>query len=147
MRPSNRVPWLLASYILLTAHPGLAQPTELVPVPNEERGLADLFGAAASGNLGATVAEAIGDATSLITEFVSAVQQLKNATNENDLVDLLGVDLNGDAEDDAASVTNSTVGTVGANATCPGMAVLFARGTGELGRFWVLRRQVGCRRG
>ncbi|KAJ4423176.1 hypothetical protein N0V82_002170 [Gnomoniopsis sp. IMI 355080] len=133
MKASNRAPWLIISSILLSVCPGLAQPTDLVPVQNEERGLSDLLGAAASGDFGATVAEAISDATSLITTFVSAVQQLENATNENDLVDLLGVDLNGEAEDDAASVTNNTVGAVGANATCPGMAVLFARGTAEIG--------------
>lgn len=128
------MPRLIIASLLLSANPSLAQPTDLVPVENEERGLFDLFGGNASATLGSSVAELIGDATSLLTTFITAVQEFHNATNENDLVDLLGVDLNGDAEDDAASVTNNTIGTIGANATCPGMAVLFARGTAEAGR-------------
>lgn len=133
MRPSSRLPLLTLSSIFLSAHSALAQPAALVPVQNDERSLADLFGAAAAGNLTSAVDDLITDATTLITDFIGAVKEFHNATNENDLVELLGVDLNNDAENDETSVTNNTVGAVGANATCPGMAVLFARGTAEAG--------------
>lgn len=131
MRTSNRVPWLVISSILLSAYPSIAHPTDLVPIENEERGLADLFGAG-----GFSAADLIGDATSLITGFVAAVKEFHDATNENDLVNLLALDVNNETDNDATTVTNSTVGAVGANATCPGMAVLFARGTAEVGRLW-----------
>lgn len=129
----SQVPLLLAS-ILLSANPSLAQPTDLIPAEHDERGLSDFLGGSALGNLTNTIDDIIGDATSLITTFIGAIQEFNNATNENDLVDLLGVDLKNDAEDDEVSVTNNTVGAVGANATCPGMAVLFARGTAEVGK-------------
>lgn len=109
---------------------------DLMTVPqHDERGLSDLLRGSALGNLTESLDDLIGDATALLTSFVAAVQAFDNATNENDLVKLLGVDLQGDAKDDAATVTNSTAGAAGANATCPGMAVLFARGTAEPGTF------------
>lgn len=129
MRTSNRVPWLIVSSIFLSAHPSIAYPTDLVPIENEERGLANFFGGG-----GISAADLIGDATSLITGFVAAVKEFHDATNENDLVNLLALKVNNEAEDDASTVTNNTIGAVGANATCPGMAVLFARGTAEAGR-------------
>lgn len=131
MRTSNRVPWLVVSSIFLSYHPSVAHPTDLVPIENEERGLANFFG-----HGGISAADLIGDATSLITGFVAAVKEFHDATNENDLVNLLALDVNNGTDDDATTVTNSTVGAVGANATCPGMAVLYARGTAEAGKFW-----------
>lgn len=131
MRTSNRVPWLVITSLYLSACPSIAYPTDLVPIENEERGLADLFG-----QNGLSAADLIGDATSLITGFVAAVKQFHDATNENDLVNLLALDVINEVDDDASTVTNNTVGAVGANATCPGMTVLFARGTAEAGELW-----------
>ncbi|CAN8097928.1 unnamed protein product [Discula destructiva] len=136
MRLSRRARRLAFSPVLLLSAPWhtLANPKDLIAVPQHEgRGLSDLLSGSALGNLTDDIHGLIDDAASLLTSFVAAVQEFNNATNENDLVELLGVDLQGDTNDDDTSVTTSTIGAVGANATCPGMAVLFARGTGEPG--------------
>lgn len=134
MRLSTRRPLLFLCCVVLSACPTLALPVDPAPVQSDAGGLTDLLGGSASGNLTKTVDDLIGDATSVLTSFIGAIQEFYNATHENDLVDLLGVDLQSNTEDDQASVTSSTVGEVGANATCPGMAVLFARGTAEVGK-------------
>lgn len=101
---------------------------------NEERGLLDALSAGKAGNLTKDIENVVADATTLLTSFVKVIRELKNATTENDLVDLLGLNI-ASAKQDTESVTNSTVGAVAANKTCPGMAVLFARGTTEPGTF------------
>ncbi|KAL1881188.1 hypothetical protein Daus18300_001039 [Diaporthe australafricana] len=111
---------LLASSHL---HTGLA-----APVYHDER---DLSGAV--GDLLDDFADLVNDTASLLTQFVAVIKEVKNATNENDLIGLLGVNVtNSDDDDDKA---NGTVSAVAANGTvtCPDMAVLFARGTAELG--------------
>lgn len=167
MWPQRPSPHLtLWSLLVLLSAPRhiLAHPTALVAVSHDERGLADLLSgatgvlsgasgvlggastllggtASALGNLTADIGKLIADATTLLTDFVAVIQEFDNATHENDLVHLLGVDLKGDARTDKAAVTNATVGPVGANVTCPGMAVLFARGTAEPGRCFLYSQQ------
>lgn len=139
MRPPRQSPWLsLTSLFLLKSPHIFAQPTNhqsAVPPPNERDLLSDLLdGSSALGNLTDDIGNLVGDAASLLTAFIGAVQEFTNATNENGLVELLGLDLKGDAEDDDEPVSNTTIGAVGANAICPGIAVLFARGTAEPGK-------------
>ncbi|KAJ0119566.1 cutinase [Diaporthe amygdali] len=114
---------LLASSHL---HLGLAAPA---PVHHDERDLS-----AAVGNLLDDFADLVNDTASLLSEFVTVIKELKNATNENDLIGLLGVNVTGSDNDDNDKA-NGTVSAVAANGTvtCPDMAVLFARGTAELG--------------
>ncbi|KAI7783419.1 cutinase [Diaporthe eres] len=112
-------------------HFSLAAP---VPVYHDER---DLSGAV--GDLIDDFADLVNDTASLLSQFVAVIKEVKNATNENDLVGLLGVNVTSsdkdDDDDDNAARVNGTVGAVAANGTvtCPDMAVLFARGTAELG--------------
>lgn len=137
MRPPQLTPWLNLTALLLLRIPPhiLAQPTDPTSgPPPSERGLSDLLGGSALSNLTDDIGDLIADAKSLLTTFIGAVQAFNNATNDNDLVKLLGVDLKDNIKDDDESVTNSTISAVGANATCPGMAVLFARGTTEPGK-------------
>lgn len=125
---------LLTSSLLLVSSPFiLTSPTNIIPSPHDERGISDLLGNIDGGNLTNEVSNVIGDVNALIQSFATVIQELRNATNENDLLKLLGLDVNGVDDDDDQKVTNGTVGAVGQNATCPGMAVLFARGTAEPG--------------
>lgn len=165
---SSPARFLATTLLLLSSSAPLlstAHPLEIIsPIPPlsqsrgerqtiDERGFADLFGGgkgatAAGGGGGSNIASALGnltqdlsavltDATALLQSFMQVIQELKNATNENDLVDLLGLDVSG-AKSDSQKVTNATVGAVGANVTCPGMAVLFARGTLEPGVYYLV---------
>lgn len=138
MWPPQPTLWLknLTLLLILTSTPHIfAQPTDRRPaLPPNERGLSNLLGGSALGNLTDDIGDLIQDATSLLTTFIGAVQAFNNATNENDLLELLGVGLKGNTEDDEDSVTNSTISAAGPNSTCPGMAVLFARGTAEPGK-------------
>lgn len=158
MRPLSSPARFLATTLLLlsssvpllsTAHP-LERISPIPPLSQsrserqtiDERGFADFLGggkggggtniASALGNLTQDLSAVLTDATALLQSFMQVIQELKNATNENDLVNLLGLDVSG-AKSDSQKVTNATVGAVGANVTCPGMAVLFARGTLEPG--------------
>ncbi|KAK7709634.1 hypothetical protein SLS63_013179 [Diaporthe eres] len=123
---------LLPTLLLASSlnHFGLAAP---VPVYHDER---DLSGAV--GDLLDDFADLVNDTASLLSQFVAVIKEVKNATNENDLVGLLGVNVTSsdkdDDEDDNAAGVNGTVSAVAANGTvtCPDMAVLFARGTAEL---------------
>ncbi|KAI3391065.1 hypothetical protein diail_8070 [Diaporthe ilicicola] len=103
---------------------GLAAPA---PVYHDERDLSS-----AVGTLLDDFSDLVNDTASLLSQFATAIKELKNATNENDLIGLLGVNVTGSDNDDKA---NGTVSAVAANGTvtCPGMAVLFARGTAEPG--------------
>ncbi|PSS03420.1 cutinase-domain-containing protein [Coniella lustricola] len=195
-----------ALLIFTTAHHAIAAPTSAQPQPDrylEERGfLAALSGAAGGGNITST-AEAIGndvasiitDVTSLVQDFIAVVAEIKNASTQNDLVNMLGLGASAatttasataaagtstltgttsatasvattattadtaqsqglgtaasaaaaaaavvvDAEDGSSTSTTGTASTTAAVAaaaattTCPGMAVLFARGTDEPG--------------
>lgn len=102
----------------------------------------DLSGAV--GDLIDDFADLVNDTASLLSQFVAVIKEVKNATNENDLVGLLGVNVTSsdkdDDDDDNAARVNGTVGAVAANGTvtCPDMAVLFARGTAELGTSTIL---------
>lgn len=125
---------LLPALLLVTAHRhfGLAAST---PVYHDERDLSD-----AVGNLIDDFGDLLNDTASLLSQFVAVIREVKNATNENDLVGLLGVnvtssDKDDDDDDDNGADVNGTVSAVAANGTvtCPDMAVLFARGTAELG--------------
>lgn len=126
----------LPALLLASSHHnfGLAAP---VPVYHDER---DLSGAV--GNLIGDFADLINDTASLLSEFAAVIKEVKNATNENDLVGLLGVNVTSskDDDDDNAAGVNGTVSAVAANGTvtCPDMAVLFARGTAELGTSVIL---------
>lgn len=115
-------------------HLGLAAAT---PIYHDER---DLSGAV--GDLIDDFGELLNDTTSLLSQFVAVIKEVKNATNENDLVGLLGVNMTSSDKDDGGRDDNGddagfsgTVSAVAANGTvmCPEMAVLFARGTAELG--------------
>lgn len=124
---------LLLPVLLLASshiHFGLAAP---VPVYHDER---DLSGAV--GDLIDDFADLVNDTASLLSQFVAVIKEVKNATNENDLVGLLGVNVTSSDKDDDnnAAGVNGTVSAVAANGTvtCPDMAVLFARGTAELGK-------------
>lgn len=124
---------LLPALLLASTQPtfGLAAPT---PAYHDER---DLSGAV--GNLIDDFGDLLNDTASLLTQFVAVIKEVKNATNENDLVGLLGVNVTSsdkdDDDDDNSAGVNGTVSAVAANGTvtCPDMAVLFARGTAELG--------------
>lgn len=141
MRPLSSPRLIAATLLISSAHIGLATPTDIIPTSQpDERGLADLLGnlggkaaGGSTGNISDEIGNIIGDVSALIASFVSLIQ---NST-ENDLVELLGVDVKSAKTDDQA-LTNSTVGAVSANATCPGMAVLFARGTTEPGMLLLL---------
>lgn len=145
MRPLSPARLLAATLLLISpAHPVAAKPVDATVAAvaevavteaarhNEERGLLDILGGIGGGNLTQDINNVIADASALLQSFMAVIQDLKNATNENDLVDLLGLSVKG-AKNDDQKVTSNTVGAVGANATCPGMAVLFARGTAEPG--------------
>lgn len=121
-------------FISSQQHFGLAAPT---PTYHDER---DLSGAV--GDLIDDFGELLNDTASLLSQFVAVIKEVKNATNENDLVGLLGVNISssdkdddGGGDDDNSAGVNGTVSAVAANGTvtCPDMAVLFARGTAELG--------------
>lgn len=99
---------------------------------NDERGFLDVLSAIDGGNLTQDINSVISQAGALLQSFMAILRDLQDATNENDLVNLLGVSVKGAKNDDQA-VTGNTIGAVGANATCPGVAVLFARGTLEPG--------------
>lgn len=134
MQPLSISRFLTCALLLASSPFTLATPTEAKSSPHEERGLSDLLSGVDGGNLTDEINNVIDDVTALIQAFATVIQELHNATNENDLLELLGLDVNGgDDEDDDQGVTNGTVGAVGQNATCPGMAVLFARGTAEPG--------------
>lgn len=100
----------------------------------DDRSLADVLANVgdAAANITQSVGAIIQDVTSIVQTFVSAVAEIKNASTENDLIGLLSMDVQG-AVDDADVTANGTVSAVGSNITCPGMAVLFARGTTEPG--------------
>lgn len=129
---------LLPAILLISSHNpfGLAAP---VPVYHDERDLSS-----AVGDLFDDVADLVNDTASLLSQFVAVIKEVKNATNENDLVGLLGVNVTSSDKDDddknGAAGVNGTVSAVAANGTvtCPDMAVLFARGTAELGRSTML---------
>lgn len=124
---------LLPALLLVSSHNhfGVAAPA---PIYHDER---DLSGAV--GDLIDDFADLVNDTASLLSQFVAVIKEVKNATNENDLVGLLGVNVTssgkGDDDNDNAAGANGTVSAVAANGTvtCPDMAVLFARGTAELG--------------
>lgn len=127
------LPRLLATTLLISsARISFATPTDIIPRKQpDERGLADLLGnlgGAGAGNISDEIGNIIGDVSSLIASFVSLIQN----SSENDLVQLLGMNVKS-AKSDDQDLTNGTVGAVSPNATCPGMAVLFARGTAEPG--------------
>lgn len=132
MRRPSPTRLLLPALLLTSSHHPFAAAAP-VPVYHDER---DLSGAV--GDLIGDFADLVNDTASLLTQFVAVIKEVKNATNENDLVGLLGVNVTSsdkdDDNDDAAGV-NGTVSAVAANGTvtCPDMAVLFARGTAELG--------------
>lgn len=131
-RPSPSRLLLPALLITSSHHFGLTAP---VPVYHDER---DLSGAV--GDLLDDFADLVNDTASLLSQFVAVIKEVKNATNENDLVGLLGVNVTSsdkDDDDNNAAGVNGTVNAVAANGTvtCPDMAVLFARGTAELGTF------------
>lgn len=127
-------PSRLFALLLISSHHnfGLAAP---VPVYHDERDLSS-----AVGNLLDDFSDLVNDTASLLSQFVAVIKEVKNATNENDLVGLLGVNVTSSDKDDddnnAAAGANGTVSAVAANGTvtCPDMAVLFARGTAELGK-------------
>lgn len=133
---------LLPTLLLASSHNhfGLAAP---VPVYHDER---DLSGAV--GDLLDDFADLVNDTASLLSQFVAVIKEVKNATNENDLVGLLGVNVTSsgkdDDDDDNAAGVNGTVSAVAANGTvtCPDMAVLFARGTAELGTYTIYLSQA-----
>lgn len=133
-RSRGSSPLLLVPLLLLltsTVSAGPQQRREL-----DDRDLADVLANVGSleGNITQSIASIIQDVTSLVQTFVAAVKQVQNASTENDLVGLLGMAMQG-AVDDSNATPNGTVSAVGANITCPGMAVLFARGTREPGMF------------
>lgn len=130
MRPLSLSTILTTSFLLSSTQIAVAAPNAIGPVQPDERDLSSILGAAT--NLTGDLSNLITDATSLLQDFIVVLQELHNSTNANDLINLLGMNVkNGD--DDTANVTNSTVGAVSPNATCPGMAVLFAKGTAEPG--------------
>lgn len=129
--PSPSRLFLPALLISSHHHFGLAAP---VPVYHDERDLSS-----AVGNLLDDFSDLVNDTASLLSQFVAVIKEVKNATNENDLVGLLGVNVTSsdkDDDDNVATGANGTVSAVAANGTvtCPDMAVLFARGTAELGK-------------
>lgn len=127
-------PSRLFALLLMSSHHhfGLAAP---VPVYHDERDLSS-----AVGDLLDDFSDLVNDTASLLSQFVAVIKEVKNATNENDLVGLLGVNVTSsdkdDDDDNVAAGANGTVSAVAANGTvtCPDMAVLFARGTAELGK-------------
>lgn len=126
-------PSRLFALLLISSHHhfGLAAP---VTVYHDERDLSS-----AVGNLLDDFSDLVNDTASLLSQFVAVIKEVKNATNENDLVGLLGVNVTNSDKDDDDNVptgANGTVSAVAANGTvtCPDMAVLFARGTAELGK-------------
>lgn len=130
---------LLPALLLASSHNhfGLAAP---VPVYHDERDLSS-----AVGDLLDDFSDLVNDTASLLSQFVAVIKEVKNATNENDLVGLLGVNVTSSDKDDdddknGAAGVNGTVSAVAANGTvtCPDMAVLFARGTAELGKSTIL---------
>lgn len=132
---------LLPTLLLASSHThfGLAAP---VPVYHDER---DLSGAV--GDLIDDFADLVNDTASLLSQFVAVIKEVKNATNENDLVGLLGVNVtssgkNDDADDNAAGVNGTVSAVANGTVTCPDMAVLFARGTAELGTYTICLSQV-----
>lgn len=128
---------VLLPIVLLTYTVSAAPAPAPQPQPSPElgdRSLADVIANVgdAAENITQSVGAIIQDVTSIVQTFVSAVAEIKNASTENDLVGLLGMDVQG-AVDDSNDTANGTVSAVGSNITCPGMAVLFARGTTEPG--------------
>lgn len=132
MRPLSLSTILTTSFLLSSTQIAVAAPNAIGPVQPDERDidLSSILGAAT--NLTGDLSNLITDATSLLQDFIVVLQELHNSTNANDLINLLGMNVT-NADDDTANVTNSTVGAVSPNATCPGMAVLFAKGTAEPG--------------
>lgn len=122
----------------------LASTTLAVPAPSpyqagssaelDDRGYKDVLAdiGAAAGNITQEIGSIVQDVSSIVQTFVGIVQEIKNASTENDLVGLLGMNVQG-APDDTNKTANGSVSAVGTNITCPGMAVLFARGTTEPG--------------
>lgn len=125
-------PSRLFALLLISSHHhfGLAAP---VAVYHDERDLSS-----AVGDLLDDFSDLVNDTASLLSQFVAVIKEVKNATNENDLVGLLGVNVTNSGKDDdnVATGANGTVSAVAANGTvkCPDMAVLFARGTAEIGK-------------
>lgn len=99
---------------------------------HDERGFLDVLNSVGGGNLTKDINAVITDASMLLQSFMAIIRDFNDATNENDLVNLLGVNVKSAKADDQ-KVTGNTIGAVGENATCPGIAVLFARGTVEPG--------------
>lgn len=143
MRPLSRGSRLLLPVVLLLASAAVATPAPAPapqpapqPVPPEldDRSFSDVLEGLgnAAGNITQELGSILQSVSSLIQTFVGAVQQVENSASENDLVGLLGMDVQS-AEDDQKNTPNGTVSAVGTNITCPGMAVLFARGTTEPG--------------
>lgn len=144
MRPlngRNRGSFLLLLPTLLLASTALAAPAP-APSPQQpgagaeldDRAFKDVLAdiGSAAGNITQDIGSIIQDVSSIIQTFVSVVQEIKNVSSENDLVSLLSMTVQG-APDDSNKTANGSVSAVGTNITCPGMAVLFARGTTEPG--------------
>lgn len=132
-RESSLLPLLLLVSSALSA---VAAPAPLGPsLPElDDRDLSDVLDRI--GNITSEVGNILESVSDIVKNFVGIIRELKNASTENDLVDLLGMSVEG-APDDSNKTPNGSVSAVGTNITCPGMAVLFARGTTEPGMFVV----------
>ncbi|KAG8170012.1 hypothetical protein KVR01_000757 [Diaporthe batatas] len=139
MRRSSPSRLLLPALLFISSQQnfGLAAPAPTYH--NERHDERDLSGAV--GDLIDDFGELLNDTASLLSQFVAVIKEVKNSTNENDLVGLLGVsvissgkkdDDDDDDDDENGAGVNGTVSAVAANGTvtCPDMAVLFARNVG-----------------
>lgn len=138
---SYLLPLLVYASTTALAAPAAAPQPEVLDDRSYKDVLADI--GAAAGNITQDIGSIIQDVSSIIQTFVAVVKEVKNASTENDLVGLLGMSVKGGDDDNAGNTAaNGTVSAVGTNITCPGMAVLFARGTTEPGMLCCLRRKT-----